>query len=257
MSELSSGKLSRRKLITAGLAAAAGVAGLDVAARLAEKYGLVPPDSGGIYGLGETLTYASQRLLTRHSLAREFPRSQISKPPFANEMPPLNEEFKRFQAGRFADWRLSVDGMVARPATFSLDQLKSYPSRSQITMLQCEEGWSYIAEWNGVPLSHVLQLVEVHPQARYVVYFSIDPDWWDSIDMADALHPQTFLAYGMNGGELPVGNGGPLRLRLPRQIGYKSVKFTTHLTVTDNLKNFGKGLGSVEPESGYAWYAGI
>ncbi len=154
---------SRRRLITTGLAAAAGVAGLGVAARLAQKYGLVPPDHGGIYGLGETLTYASQRLLTRHSLAREFPRSQISKPPFANEMPPLKDEFKRLQAGGFADWRLSVDGMVARPASFSLDQLKSYPSRSQITMLQCEEGWSYIAEWIGVPLSHILQAVEVHP----------------------------------------------------------------------------------------------
>jgi DMSO/TMAO reductase YedYZ molybdopterin-dependent catalytic subunit len=203
------------------------------------------------------LTYASQRLLTRHSFAREFPRSQISKPPFPNEIPPLNEAFKRLQGGGFADWQLSVNGMVARPASFSLAQLKSYPSRNQITMLQCEEGWSYIAEWIGVPLSQILQAVEVHPQARYVVYFSIDPDWWESIDMADALHPQTFLAYGMNGDELPVGNGGPLRLRLPRQLGYKSVKFITHLTVTDNLKKFGKGLGSASPEGGYAWYAGI
>jgi DMSO/TMAO reductase YedYZ molybdopterin-dependent catalytic subunit len=257
MSELSPRDLSRRKLITTGIAAAAGVTGLGVAARMAQKYGLVPPDHGGIYGLGETLTYASQRLLTRHSLAREFPRSQISKPPFANEIPPLNEAFKRLQAGGFADWQLSVDGMVARPASFSLDQLKSYPSQSQITMLQCEEGWSYIAEWIGVPLSHILQVVEVHPQARYVVYFSIDPGWWESIDMADALHPQTFLAYGMNGDELPVGNGGPLRLRLPRQLGYKSVKYITHLTVTDSLKGFGKGLGSASPEGGYAWYAGI
>jgi DMSO/TMAO reductase YedYZ molybdopterin-dependent catalytic subunit len=249
--------LSRRKLMMTGLAAAAGVSGLGVAARIAQKYGLVPPDHGGIYGLGETLTYASQRLLTRHSLAREFSRSQISKPPFANEIPPLNEAFKRLQAGEFADWRLSVDGMVERPASFSLPQLESYPSRSQITHLACEEGWSYIAEWNGVPLSHVLQVVEVHPQARYVVYFSIDPDWWESIDMADAMHPQTFLAYGMNGDELPVGNGGPLRLRLPRQLGYKSVKFVTHLTVTDSLKGFGKGLGSASSEGGYAWYAGI
>ena len=163
-------------------------------------------------------------------------------------MPPLNEAFKRLQAGGFADWRLSVDGMVDRPASFSLAQLKSYPSRSQITHLACEEGWSYIAEWIGVPLSHVLDVVGIHPQARYVVYFSIDPDWWDSIDMADALHPQTFLAYGMNGGELPVGNGGPLRMRVPRQLGYKSVKFITHLTVTDSLKGFGKGLGSASPE---------
>jgi DMSO/TMAO reductase YedYZ molybdopterin-dependent catalytic subunit len=249
--------LSRRKLIKAGLAATAGVSGLGVAAHLAQKYGLVPPDHGGVWGLGETLTYASQRLLTRHSLAREFPKSKISNPPLANEMPPLNDAFKRLQAGGFADWRLTIDGMVAKPASFSLAQLKSYPSRSQTTILACEEGWSYIAEWIGVPLSHVLQLVEVHPQARYVVYFSIDTDWWDSIDMADALHPQTFLAYGMNGDELPVGNGGPLRLRLPRQLGYKSVKFITHLTVTDNLKKFGKGLGSMEPEAGYAWYAGI
>jgi DMSO/TMAO reductase YedYZ molybdopterin-dependent catalytic subunit len=249
--------LSRRKLIWTGLAATAGAAGLGAAARFAQKYGLVPPDHGGIYGLGETLTYASQRLLTRHSLAREFTRSQISKPPLANEIPPFNEAFKRLQSGRFAEWRLSVNGMVDRPASFSLDQLKSYPSRSQITQLQCEEGWSYIAEWIGVPLSHVLDVVGVQPQARYVVYFSIDPGWWESIDMADALHPQTLLTYGMNGDELPVGNGGPLRLRLPRQLGYKSVKFITHLTVADSLKGFGKGLGSASPEGGYAWYAGI
>jgi DMSO/TMAO reductase YedYZ molybdopterin-dependent catalytic subunit len=248
---------SRRKLITTGLAAAAGVAGLGVAASIAQRYGLIPPDHGGIWGLGETLTYASQRLLTRHSLAREFSSSQISKPPFANEVAPPSEEFKRLQAGRFADWRLSVDGMVGRPSTFSLEQIKSYPSRRQITMVQCEEGWSYIAEWIGVPLSEILQSVEVHPQARYVVYFSIERDWWDSIDMGDALHPQTFLTYGMNGDELPVGNGGPLRLRVPRQLGYKNVKYITRLTVTDNLKAFGKGLGSASPEGGYAWYAGI
>ena len=108
-----------------------------------------------------------------------------------------------------------------------------------------------------MPLSHVLEVVGIHSQARFVVYFSIDPNWWESIDMADALHPQTFIAYGLNGDELPVGNGGPLRLRLPRQLGYKSVKYVTHLTVTDNVKQFGKGLGSSAPEAGYAWFAGI
>ena len=250
--------LSRRRLIIGGVAATAGVAGLGVAARIAPKYGLVPPDQGGIYGPGETLTYASQRVLTRHSLAREFPQSKVSHPPLANEMPPLNDTFKRLQAGGFADWRVAVDGMAERPASFSLAQLKSYSSRRQITMLQCEEGWSYIAEWIGVPLAQVLDAVGARPEARYVVYFSIDPDWWDSIDMADALHPQTFLAYGMNGGELPVDNGGPLRMRLPRQLGYKSVKFITRLTVTDSLKGFGKGSASASPEGGsYAWYAGI
>jgi DMSO/TMAO reductase YedYZ molybdopterin-dependent catalytic subunit len=249
--------LSRRKLITAGLGATAGVSGLGVAASLARRYGLIPPDHGGIYGAGETLTYAFQRMLTRHSLAREFPLSQISKPPFANPVDPLGEGFKRLQAGAFADWRLAVDGMVARPASFSLAELQSYPSRSQITHLACEEGWSFIAEWIGVPLSHVLDIVGILPQARYVVYFSFQRDWWDSIDMADALHPQTLITYGMNGGDLPVGHGGPLRLRVPRQLGYKNVKYITRLTVTDSLKKFGQGLGSASPEAGYAWYAGI
>jgi DMSO/TMAO reductase YedYZ molybdopterin-dependent catalytic subunit len=244
--------ISRRKLIKTGLAAIAGVSGLGAAARIAQSYGLIPPDHRGLYGLGETLTYASQRLLTRHSLAREFSRNQISNPPLANEIAPLSEPFKRLQASRFADWRLAIDGLVDRPASYSIDQLKSLPSHSQITQLQCEEGWSYIAEWNGVRLSHVLNAVGIQPHARYVVYYSLEPDWSDSIDMADALHPQTFLTYGLNGSELPVGNGGPLRMRVPRQLGYKSVKFITHMTVTDDLKKVGaSNFGS------YAWYAGI
>ncbi|HEV2446733.1 MAG TPA: molybdopterin-dependent oxidoreductase [Candidatus Sulfopaludibacter sp.] len=123
--------------------------------------------------------------------------------------------------------------------------------------LACEEGWSYIAEWSGVPLSHVLDLVGTLPQARYVVYRSIQPAAWESIDMAHAMHPQTLVTLGMNGGELPVGFGGPVRLRVPRQLGYKNVKYVTQLTVTDSLKKFGKGLGSASPEEGYAWYAGI
>ena len=131
------------------------------------------------------------------------------------------------------------------------------PPRTQITLIACEEGWSYIAEWSGVPLSHILGLVGALPQARYVVYRSIQPDWWESIDMADALHPQTLVTLGMNGGELPVPFGGPLRMRVPRQLGYKNVKYITRLTLTDSLKRFGKGLGSASPEGGYAWYAGI
>jgi len=250
-------KISRRKLLTAGLVTAAGASGLAVAAKFAERYGLIPPDAGVLYGAGETFTYAAQRLLTRHSLAREFARSQISKDPFADPVDPLGKDFHRLQEGGFADWRLVVDGMVASPASFSLAELKTFPSRSQITLIACEEGWSYIAEWTGVPLSHVLNLVGASPQARYVVYRSIQTDWWDSIDMADATHPQTFLTLGMNGAELPVAFGGPLRLRVPRQLGYKNVKYINHLTLTDNIKKFGKGLGSAAPEAGYAWYAGI
>lgn len=250
-------EISRRKLIVSGLAATAGVTGLGVAAHLANKYGLVPPDHGGLYGPGETLTYASQRLLTRHSLAREFSRSQISAKPFANELAPFSEEFKRLQSDNFADWRLSIEGLVDRPGAFSVAQVKSCPVHSHITEIACEEGWSYIGEWIGAPLSRVLELAGVQPHARYVVYFSIEKDWWDSLDMGDALHPQTLLAYGMNGGDLPVGFGGPLRMRVPRQLGYKNVKFINRLVVTDTLKPFGKGLGSASPEGGYAWYAGI
>ena len=250
-------KISRRRLITTGLAATAGVAGLAAAPTIARRYGLIPPDSGCLYGLGETLTFGAQRLLTKHSLAREFPRSLISKAPFANALAPPNEAFKRHQATGFSDWRLSVDGMVAHPGSFSLSDLKTLPVHSQITEVACEEGWSYIAEWIGTPLVNVLDAVGDLPQARYVAYYSIEPDWWESIDMADALHPQTFLTMGMNDGDLPVSFGGPLRLRVPRQLGYKSVKFITRITVTDSLKSFGKGLGSASADAGYAWYAGI
>jgi DMSO/TMAO reductase YedYZ molybdopterin-dependent catalytic subunit len=247
----------RRKLLTAGLGVAAGASGLAAAARLAQRYGLIPPDARGVFGPGETLTYAAQRVLARHSMAREFAASQISKAPFANEVAPYNAAFKRHQATGFADWSLSVEGMVARPASFSLAEIRNFPVRSQITSIACEEGWNYIAEWTGAPLSHILNLVETLPQARYVVYHSIEKDWWDSVDMAEAMHPQTLVAHRMNGAELPIPFGGPLRLRVPRQLGYKNVKYVTRLTLTDNLKSFGKGLGSASPEGGYAWYAGI
>jgi DMSO/TMAO reductase YedYZ molybdopterin-dependent catalytic subunit len=243
--------------MTTGIAATAGVAGVAVADRLARRYGLLPPDDGGIYGPGETLTYAVQRLMTRHSLAREFPRSMISKAPFANAVAPPSAAFKGLQAKGFADWRLAVDGMVARPGSFSLADLKSMGMRSQITEVACEEGWSYIAEWIGTPLVTVLHEVGVLPQARYVAYFSIDHDWWDSMDMGDALHPQTTLTWGMNDGDLPVGFGGPLRMRVPRQLGYKSVKYITRMTVTDSMKGIRGGLGSAAPAGGYSWYAGI
>jgi DMSO/TMAO reductase YedYZ molybdopterin-dependent catalytic subunit len=248
---------SRRNLITTGLATVAGAAGLAAAARLADRYGLIPPDHGGIYGVGETLTYASQRLLmAHHSLAREFDRSHISKAFPVNGDPPQSDDYRRLLAGRFADWRLTVDGLVARPSAFSLAELKSLPARTQITHQACEEGWSFIAEWTGVPLSYVLNLAGVLPQAKYVVVFPFD-EFWDSLDMPEALHPQTLLAYAMNGQELPTPHGAPLRLRVPRQLGYKSVKYLARISVTDTLKNIGGGLGSRSPEIGYSWYAGI
>jgi DMSO/TMAO reductase YedYZ molybdopterin-dependent catalytic subunit len=249
--------ITRRKLIYGGAAAAAGIGGLAAADRLAKRYGLIPPDSSGIYGPGETLTYACQRLLTRNTPAREFPRSMISKNPFANAVAPPNDEFKRLAGDGFKDWRLVVDGTVAHPMSLSLADLKALGMRSQITEVACEEGWSYIAEWIGTPLSAVLREAGVLPQTQYVVYTSTEKDAWESIDMQDAGDPHTLLTMGMNDGDLPVPFGGPLRLRLPRQLGYKSLKYINRVTATDNIKKFGKGTGGVDPEYGYSWYAGI
>ena len=249
--------ISRRKLITTGLAAVAGASGVAVAAALVERSGLIPPDGRGLYGPGETLTYAAQRVLGSHAMAREFSRGEISEKPFANEVDPLGNEFARLQAGGFAEWRMTVDGMASRPTSFSVAEIKSFSTSSHITMIGCEEGWTYIAEWTGVPLSYILDRVGALPQVRYVVYRSFQPDWWESIDMADALHPQTLIAHGMNGADLPVPFGGPLRMRVPRQLGYKNVKYITRLTLTDNLKPFGKGTGGANSDGGYAWYAGI
>ncbi len=252
--------VSRRKLLTTGLATAAGASGLAIAARLAERYGLVPPDHGGIYGVGQTLTYATQRLLTsHHSLAREFNRNEISKVAPVNGEPPQTEVYQRLLAGGFADWRLTVDGLVARPSSFSLAELKRFPARSQITHQACEEGWSFIAESTGVPLSYLLNLVGVSTRAKYVVFFPFHSASykWGSLDMADAWHPQTLLAYGMNGEELPSRHGAPLRLRVPRQLGFKSLKYLSRITVVETVKNIGKGLGSSSPERGFSWYGGI
>jgi DMSO/TMAO reductase YedYZ molybdopterin-dependent catalytic subunit len=249
--------ITRRKLIYGGAAAAAGIGGLAAADRLARRYGLVPPDGAGIYGPGETMTYACQRLLTRKTPVREFPRSMISQNPFANAVAPPNDAFKRLAADGFKDWRLVVDGTVAHPMSLSLADLKALGMRSQITEVACEEGWSYIAEWIGTPLSGVLREAGVLPQTRYIVYTSFEEGKWESIDLQDAGDPHTLLTMGMNDGDLPLGFGGPLRLRLPRQLGYKSVKYVNRITATDDIKKFGSGKGSVDPDYGYSWYAGM
>jgi len=246
--------LTRRRFINAALAASvSGTAGV-----LAKQYGLIPPDYGGLFGLGATLTYAAHRvLLYRQPSAREFQRNQISDNfPAINTTLPEDSAYREDAAAGFVDWRLVVDGLVARPSEFSLAQLKSFPSRTQITQHVCEQGWSAIAEWTGVPLSAVLNAVGILPQAKYVFFNCVD-DWWDSLDMADAWHPQTLLAYGMNGRDLPVPHGAPIRLRVERQLGYKNLKYISSMTVTDSAKDWGKGQGAVGAENGYSWYAGI
>jgi DMSO/TMAO reductase YedYZ molybdopterin-dependent catalytic subunit len=248
--------LSRRALLGAGVLAA-GAAVVGAFTTVGRRFGLIPPDAGGVYGPGETLTYAAHRLFGRTALAREFPRDLISAKPFANAIAPLDDSFKRHQAEQFTNWRLRVEGLVERPVSLSLAELRQRERRSQITEVVCEEGWSYVAEWTGNPLSAILGPCGVRPTARYVVYFSSEPDWWESIDMDEAMHPQTLLAWGMNGAILPVPFGGPLRLRVPRQLGYKSVKFLNRIVVTDSLESLGSGKGQSVANEGYAWYAGI
>jgi DMSO/TMAO reductase YedYZ molybdopterin-dependent catalytic subunit len=248
--------VSRRMLLTAGLAAA-GTSVVAAAATVGRRFGLVPPDAAGWFGPGETLTYAAHRLVGRHAMAREFPREMISAKPFANSTRRRDEAFLAHQATGFTTWRLAVDGLIERPLLLSLDELRALAVSRQITEVSCEEGWSYIAEWIGTPLGAVLDAAVVKPEARYVVYQSHDEDAWDSVDIDEARHAQTILAWGMNGGELPVPFGGPLRMRVPRQLGYKSTKFVNRLVVVDSLADWGTGKGSADAEGGYSWYAGI
>ena len=250
---------TRRRFITAGLATAAGASGIGAAAYLADRYGLIPPDHAGIIGVGETLTYATQRLLTSgHSLAREFKRSDISKVAPVNGPHPMSEKYLALLADGFKDWHVSVEGLVSRPLSFSLEELQRLPAESHIILHACEEGWSYIAEWTGVRLATVLDHVGMRPEARYVVFEPFEnPNQsrtvvralFESIDMADALHPQTLLAYGMNGEALPPDHGAPVRLRLSRHFGYKNTKYLSRIVVTNDRTYYRKSRGT--------WYGGI
>jgi DMSO/TMAO reductase YedYZ molybdopterin-dependent catalytic subunit len=223
----------------------------------ARKASLIP-SCRGAFGASDALTFAVQRvLLVNQPLVREFGPEMIMRNfPVLGTKNPEDVRYQQLLAGHFTDWRLPVDGLVSRPGELPLSFFKSLPSRTQITQQSCEEGWSAIGEWKGVQLSRVLQEVGILPQARYVVFHAVD-GWWDSVDMADALHPQTLLAYGMNGGDLPVPHGAPLRLRVERQLGYKSLKFLSRMTVTDRLDNIKDGTGSGSFAGGFAWYAGI
>ncbi|MEZ4585617.1 MAG: molybdopterin-dependent oxidoreductase [Gemmatimonadales bacterium] len=203
--------VTRRNLLIAGVAGAAGVV-------LARSPRVLPPTYGHLLRMGDNLTYAMHRaILSRRALAKEYqPGDVTSFPAIGTTDPgerdtPLAETYRRLRAKDFLDWGLSVEGLVATPRRFSLTELRAMPARTQITRHTCEEGWSAIGEWTGVPLSLVLGAAGILPGARFVKYTSYD-GWVDSIDMLDALHPQTILAYRMNGRPLPVGHGAPVRL---------------------------------------------
>jgi len=208
--------------------------------------------------VSNAVTFASHRLLLRKQpLAREFGRDMISKHfPAINTTNPDSLWYQISRGSRFTDWSLPVEGLVSNPGELSLEDLKHFPPRTQVTQHNCEQGWSAIAEWTGVPLARVLHEVGTLPQARYVVFHTVD-GWWDSLDMFDALHPQTLLAYGMNGGALPVQHGAPVRLRVERQLGYKNLKYLSRIELTDRLDEIEDGTGAVGAAYGYSWYAGI
>ena len=216
----------------------------------------------------ESLTMGAQRLLmSGQPLAREFSEVDLSPVFKANgTADPGSEDYGRLKENNFADWRLIVNGMVQRPLELSLADLKAMPSRTQITRHDCVEGWSAIGKWTGVPLGLVLEKAGLAPGARYAVFYCADEleqtldgsgRYYESIDLVDAWHPQTILAYGMNGKDLEVAHGAPLRLRVERQLGYKHAKYVMRIELIDSFKGIWGGKGGFWEDRGYEWYAGI
>jgi len=246
--------ITRRRAIIAGVASLGGLA-------LARYPKNLPPTYGNLLRMGDTFTYAAQRtLLPGQALVREYSLADLTSFPATGTIdtsgfvtPAMLDAYRQLQNGGFADWRLSVEGLVATPRTFSLGELKQFQARTQITRHTCEEGWTAIGQWTGVPLSLVLAAAGIQPSARFVVFYSLD-DWVDSIDLLDALHPQTILAYGMNGRDLPMQHGAPVRLRVEKQMGYKSMKYLHRIVVTDEFDDGGEK-GNIQ--NGWAWYTGI
>ena len=254
--------ISRRALLRAGSAAGASLllSGCDGS--------LEPPSVRDALDFGQLVSLRVQRLLLAgQPLAREFTEADIS-PDFPLNGTSMPNAFGYFQmmVTQFASFRLTVDGLVRRPLSLSLAEIKALPARTQITLHCCDEGWSAIGQWTGVPLSQLLQAAELKPEARYIVFHCLDelertPDrsglYYESLDLFDALHPQTILAYGMNGQSLPVGHGAPLRLRVERQIGYKNAKYVNRIEAVDRLDHIGRGKGGFWEDRGYQWYAGL
>jgi DMSO/TMAO reductase YedYZ molybdopterin-dependent catalytic subunit len=214
------------------------------------------------------LTYRAQRLLGGgHSMAPEYTWADVRQSQHPNgSVNPDVPEYLALARTDFAGYRLTVKGLVKRPLSLSLGELKAMPARTQITRHDCVEGWSCIAGWTGVPLGHVLEHAMPAPQARFAVFHCYDAierglsgivTYFESIDMIDARHPQTLLAYGMNGAPLPVANGAPLRLRVERQLGYKMAKYVHTIELVEDFRGLGLGRGSYWADRGYDWYAGI
>jgi DMSO/TMAO reductase YedYZ molybdopterin-dependent catalytic subunit len=250
-------ELSRRGLILG----AASLGGLSLAAcdRVTRA-----PSFQTLAGRAEGLNLASQRLLlSGQPLAREFGLRDLS-PVFKvnGSRAPRDPAYQAMAAGGFADWKLVVHGLVARPLQLSLADLRALAARTQITRHDCVEGWSAIGQWTGPRLGEILKLAGLLPNARYIVFHCADNLdgqglYYESIDLFDAFHPQTILAYAMNGKPLEIGHGAPVRLRVERQLGYKHAKFVMRIEAAESLGRFGQGKGGFWEDRGYAWYAGI
>ena len=249
----------RRRFLQRMLAAGGALllAGCD---RLSESKGFVR-----LLESAEKLSFSAQRLLLpRKAMAQEFTEADLS--PFFRSngtSNPDNPEYQALVASGFADFRLSVGGLVSHSRSYSLAELKALPSRTQITRHDCVEGWSAIGKWKGVPLGRVLEQVSPLPSAKYVVFYCADPmdsigtRYYESIDMEDAWHPQTLLAYGLNDAPLPIANGAPIRVRVERQLGYKMAKYVMRIELVDRLDAIAGGRGGYWEDQGYEWYAGI
>jgi len=247
--------ITRRRFIVAG-ASGLAVSGCDKLDR-SEAFKSVLRSADG-------LAIHTQRLLGgRDALAREYGEADLSPVFRANgTMMPNTEEYARHLKENFANWRLTVDGLVARPLSIPLQTLRAIPHRVQITRHDCVEGWSAIGKWHGLELSRILDAAGLSMRAQYIVFHCADrfgdKPYYESIDLVDAFHPQTILAWGMNGHLLTVPHGAPLRLRVERQLGYKHAKYVQRVQAVESLAGIygGKG-GYWEDSTDYAWYAGI
>lgn len=250
--------LTRRKFLTVGTTCATGMVltGCDSLGSNASFNDIV-------LSSGEWLSYKVHRLIGSGALAREYDPSDMS-PNFRTNgsTKPRDEEYARHAAQGFANWKLDVRGLVEAPKQYTLAELQAMPSRTQITRHDCVEGWSAIGKWTGVPMSQILNEVKLKQQARFIVLHCADDyngtPYYESIDLADAFHPQTILAYGMNDAPLPMGHGAPVRMRLERQLGYKHAKFVMRLEAVTSLDSIYRGNGGFWEDTGnYEWYAGI
>lgn len=217
--------------------------------------------------MAEGLTRRAQRLVVpRDALAPTYSKAEIS-PDFRpnGSVDPAAADYLALKADGFADYRLEIGGLVERPLSLALADLRARPSQTQITKHDCVEGWTSIAEWTGVRLETLLDEAGLKPEAKYVVFHCFDAldqqedgdRYYESIDLVDARHPQTILAYAMNGAVLPVPHGAPLRLRVERQLGYKHAKYIRSIEAVESFAHLGRGKGGYWEDRGYEWYAGI